>query len=37
VLQAHRTNLEQQRADLEAQLAELQTFEKRVRKQLRRR
>ena len=35
VLAAHRSNLEQQRADLEAQLAELQTFEKRVRKQLR--
>ena len=37
VLAAHRSNLEQQRADLEAQLAELQTFEKRVRKQLRQR
>jgi DNA-binding transcriptional MerR regulator len=37
VLAAHRANLEQQRADLEAQLTELQTFEKRVRKQLRQR
>ena len=37
VLAAHRATLEQQRADLEAQLSELQTFEKRVRKQLRRR
>jgi DNA-binding transcriptional MerR regulator len=37
VLAAHRATLEQQRADLEAQLAELQTFEKRVRKQLRQR
>ena len=37
VLAAHRATIEQQRADLEAQLAELQTFEKRVRKQLRQR
>jgi len=36
VLAAHRATLEQQRADLEAQLSELQTFDKRVRKQLRR-
>jgi DNA-binding transcriptional MerR regulator len=36
VLDAHKRSLEQQRADLEAQLAELRTFEKRVRKQLRR-
>jgi hypothetical protein len=36
VLEAHKTSLEQHRADLEAQLAEIRTFEKRVRKQLRR-
>ena len=36
VLEAHKKSLEQQRTDLEAQLAELRTFEKRVRKQLRR-
>ena len=36
VLDAHTRSLEQQRADLEAQLAEIRTFEKRVRKQLRR-
>ena len=36
VLEAHKKSLELQRADLEAQLAELRTFEKRVRKQLRR-
>jgi DNA-binding transcriptional MerR regulator len=36
VLEAHKASLLQQRADLEAQLAEIQTFEKRVRKQLRR-
>ena len=36
VLDAHKQSLEQQRADLEAQLAEIRTFEKRVRKQLRR-
>jgi DNA-binding transcriptional MerR regulator len=34
VLDAHKTSLAQQRADLEAQLSEIQTFEKRVRKQL---
>ncbi len=36
VLEAHKKSLEQQRADLEAQLGEIRTFEKRVRKQLRR-
>ena len=36
VLESHKRSLMQQRADLEAQLAEIQTFEKRVRKQLRR-
>ena len=36
VLESHKASLLQQRADLEAQLAELDTFEKRVRKQLRR-
>ena len=36
VLEAHRKSLLQQRADIEAQLAELQAFEKRARKQLRR-
>ena len=35
VLDAHKKSLEQQRADLEAQLAEIGTFEKRVRKRLR--
>ena len=34
VLGAHRKSLLQQRADIEAQLAEIATFEKRVRKQL---
>src|SRR5438874_13140817 len=34
VLAAHRKSLRQQRADIEAQLAEIATFEKRVRKQL---
>ena len=34
VLEAHRTSLLQQRADIQAQLAEIDTFEKRVRKQL---
>src|SRR5512136_636123 len=37
VLEAHRRSLLQQRADIEAQLAEIQTFEKRVHKQLRKR
>ena len=36
VLESHRASLLQQRADIEAQLAELEAFEKRVRKQLRR-
>ena len=36
VLESHKRTLLQQRADIEAQLGELQTFEKRVRKQLRR-
>src|SRR6476469_8057987 len=35
VLEAHRRSLLQQRADIEAQLAEIQTFEKRVHEQLR--
>src|SRR6185369_1359904 len=34
VLENHKTSLLQQRADLEAQLSELQAFERRVRKQL---
>jgi len=34
VLEAHRRSLLQQRADIEAQLAEIQTFEKRVNQQL---
>ena len=37
VLEAHRSQLLQQRADIEAQLAEIETFEKRVQKQLGRR
>lgn len=36
VLESHKKSLVQQRADIEAQLAELLTFEKRVRKQLKR-
>ncbi|OGA38145.1 MAG: MerR family transcriptional regulator [Betaproteobacteria bacterium RIFCSPLOWO2_12_FULL_68_19] len=36
VLESHKASLLQQRADIEAQLGELQAFEKRVRKQLRR-
>ena len=36
VLESHKAGLLQQRADIEAQLAELAAFEKRVRKQLRR-
>ena len=36
VLETHRRSLLQQRADIEAQLAEIETFEKRVQKQLRR-
>jgi DNA-binding transcriptional MerR regulator len=34
VLETHKASLLQQRADLEAQLSELQAFERRVRKQL---
>jgi DNA-binding transcriptional MerR regulator len=34
VLESHRETLLQQRADLEAQLTEIQTFEKKVRKRL---
>jgi DNA-binding transcriptional MerR regulator len=37
VLEAHRRQLLQQRADIEAQLAEIAAFEKRVQKQLGRR
>ena len=36
VLVSHRSSLQQQRADIEAQLSELESFEKRIRKQLRR-
>jgi DNA-binding transcriptional MerR regulator len=36
VLEAHKAGLLQQRADLEAQLSELQVFEKKIKKQLRR-
>ncbi len=36
VLESHKSGLLQQRADIEAQLTELQAFEKRVRKQLKR-
>ena len=36
VLEAHRKSLLQQRSDIEAQLSEIQTFEKKVRKQLKR-
>ena len=35
-LESHKASLLQQRADLEAQLSEIQAFEKRVRKQLKR-
>jgi len=34
LLESHRTMLEQQRADLESQLAEIDVFEKRIRKRL---
>jgi len=37
VLESHKSSLLQQRADIEAQLSELQAFESRVKKQLRRR
>ena len=36
VLESHKKDLVQQRADIEAQLSEILTFEKRVRKQLKR-
>src|SRR3954447_1597277 len=36
VLESHKSALLQQRADIEAQLTEIQAFEKRVRKQLKR-
>ena len=36
VLESHRASLLQQRADIQAQLAEIQDFEKRVKKQLKR-
>jgi DNA-binding transcriptional MerR regulator len=36
VLEAHKASLAQQRADIEAQLSEIQAFEKKVRRQLRR-
>ena len=35
VLESHRASLLQQRADIEAQLSEIQTFEKKIRKRLR--
>ena len=35
VLESHRTSLLQQRTDIEAQLAEIQSFEKKIRKRLR--
>ena len=37
VLETHRRSLLQQRADIEAQLAEIQTFEKRIGQQLKKR
>jgi DNA-binding transcriptional MerR regulator len=37
VLESHKSGLLQQRADIEAQLSEIHTFEKRIRKQLKRR
>ena len=37
VLETHRRSLLQQRADIEAQLGEIQTFEKRVHQQLKKR
>ena len=36
VLESHKVSLLQQRADIEAQLSELQAFEKKIKKQLRR-
>jgi DNA-binding transcriptional MerR regulator len=35
VLESHKASLLQQRADIEAQLAEIQSFEKKIRKRLR--
>jgi DNA-binding transcriptional MerR regulator len=35
VLESHKASLLQQRADIEAQLTEIQTFEKKIRKRLR--
>jgi len=35
VLESHQASLQQQRIDIEAQLTELQVFEKKIRKQLR--
>ena len=37
VLETHRKSLLQQRADIEAQLGEIQTFEKRIQQQLKKR
>jgi len=37
VLESHKASLLQQRADMEAQLSELQTFERKVKQQLKRR
>ena len=37
VLETHRRSLLQQRADIEAQLGEIQTFEKRIQQQLKKR
>ena len=37
VLETHRKSLVQQRADIEAQLGEIQTFEKRIQQQLKKR
>ena len=37
VLVSHRTSLQQQRADIEAQLSELESFEKRIHQQLKKR
>src|SRR5436309_11474826 len=37
VLENHRSSLVQQRADIEAQLGEIQTFEKRIQQQLKKR
>ena len=36
VLESHKASLSQQRSDIEAQLAELQAFERKIRKQLKR-